>query len=216
MVARIDLILGCMFAGKSSELLRRVRCLQFIQKRILVVNHELDRGRQMHLETQGIRTHTEQVEPGIFVARLMELVDRTDFQDAQVVAVDEVQFFPDLREFVLHVEHMNKHIILAGLDGDKDRRPFGQCLDIIPLCDTVLKLHAYDMVRNDESLASFSMQLPQQAIDGNTQIQVGGSDRYAAVSRETYLRMYTSNHATAATTQHELQDSTTTTAQYTP
>ena len=45
----------------------------------------------------------------------------------QVIAVDEAQFFPDLREFSLHAADLeHKHIVLAGLDGDFQRQRFGQ------------------------------------------------------------------------------------------
>ena len=71
------------------------------------------------------------------------------YEKATVIGIDEAQFFPDLRTFVLRAEVDHKILILAGLDGDSERRPFGQILDCIPLCDTVTKLTAMDMVDKD-------------------------------------------------------------------
>ena len=49
------------------------------------------------------------------------------YQDVDVIAIDEAQFFPDLLSFCsTAADYDNKHVIIAGLDGDFKRQRFGQ------------------------------------------------------------------------------------------
>ena len=57
---------------------------------------------------------------------------------SEAIFINEAQFFPDLREFVM--THLDKHIYLYGLDGDFEQNKMGQLLDLIPHCDSVIKL----------------------------------------------------------------------------
>lgn len=59
---------------------------------------------------------------------------------SQAIFINEAQFFPDLFEFVM--AHLDKHIYLYGLDGDFQQNKMGQLLDLIPHCDSVIKLKA--------------------------------------------------------------------------
>ena len=98
--------------------------------------------------------------------------------------LDEGQFFNDLLEFVKAVERLNKIVIIAGLDGDSERKPFGKLLQCIPLCDSVVKLTALDMIKKDGTPAIFSKRIKE---DNKSRVLVGGKDLYKAVSRENYL-----------------------------
>ena len=69
----------------------------------------------------------------------------------KVIGIDEAQFFPDLKEFLLKIEHNKIKIVIAGLDGDFNRNPFGQILECIPLSNSVTKLNALDMSSKDGS-----------------------------------------------------------------
>jgi len=188
--ARVELVIGPMFSGKTTELLRRARSLSVIGKRVLFVAHSNDAQRYNDSDVSSaiqaaVRTHAHDQQTGsnvIFAGSLMDLSDR--LAEVDVVAVDEVQFFPDLVEFVLrHESRAGFTMLFAGLDGDSQRRPFGQTLNVIPLCDDVIRLHAYDTVKCDGSTAHFSLRLdPCDDV-----VQVGGSESYAAVARDTYL-----------------------------
>ena len=105
------------------------------------------------------------------------------YSTSDVIGIDEAQFFPDLLEFIKQTERDNKIIIIAGLDGDSNRKPFGQILDCIPLCDEVTKLTAMDMILKDGTPAIFTKRL----VDNSDQICVGAKNEYAAVSRMNYL-----------------------------
>lgn len=69
---------------------------------------------------------------------LYEIHDLVSFSDH--IFINEAQFFPDLYKFV--VEYQRKHIYLYGLDGDFKREPIGDILQLIPYCESVVKLSA--------------------------------------------------------------------------
>ena len=118
----IHLCLGPMYAGKTTKLLtlyfeKGGQILDYAdqESRGTVVNHNGESAPCIHLSHLHLYTG-----------------------DATLLYINEAQFFPDLIEFVR--QHETKTIYLFGLDGDFQRNPIGQLLQILPLCDTVEKL----------------------------------------------------------------------------
>jgi thymidine kinase len=177
---RIDIILGSMFSGKSTELIRRCSRLEAIGKNVLYINHSFDTRTDDY-----IQTHTQHRKIAIKVHHLFDIEEEL-FLKADVIAVDEGQFFDDLYKFVLKCETNQKTLIISGLDGDSNRKPFGQILECIPLCDSVIKLTALDMIDKDGSEAIFSMR--KKNVNQNEQVCVGANDSYLAVSRKNYIK----------------------------
>ena len=175
---RIEVILGPMFSGKSTELIRRTSCYNAIGKKVLRINHLNDTR-----TNDNIQTHSNIKKSAIKVSSLMSLVDKPIFIESDVIGIDESQFFEDLYEFIITIEPMHKIIIVAGLDGDFKRRPIGQILQIIPLCDEVIKLHAMDMVDKDGSPGIFTKRLSEN----DDLIVIGAENDYMAVSRKNYF-----------------------------
>ncbi|XP_042338599.1 thymidine kinase, cytosolic-like [Plectropomus leopardus] len=64
---------------------------------------------------------------------------------ACVIGIDEGQFFPDTVEFCEEMANLGKTIIVAALDGTFQRKPFGNILNLVPLAESVVKLHAVCM-----------------------------------------------------------------------
>uniref|UniRef100_A0A6C0KAD8 thymidine kinase n=1 Tax=viral metagenome TaxID=1070528 RepID=A0A6C0KAD8_9ZZZZ len=178
-MARYEIIVGCMFSGKSTELLRRVGRYSAIGKKVLVVNSSLDsRG-------EGTQTHSGTRTPATKVRNLMDLVDTQEYIDSEVIAVDEAQFFGDLVEFHNKcVDDNGKILIVAGLDGTSEREPFGQIHMTLCKCDSIVKLNAMDMITKDGTLAIFSKRISETW----RTIDIGGTDKYIAVSRSNYLK----------------------------
>lgn len=181
---RIEIILGCMFSGKSTEMMRRCSREEIIGKKVLYVNHEFDTR-----TGNFVQTHTQHRKDAIKLSKLNDLSDNT-FLQYDVIGIDEGQFFPDLLEFVLKCEKHNKTVIISGLDGDSNRKPFGQILDCIPLCNSVVKLTAMDMVDKDGSEGIFSLRIDD---DNKNQILVGAQDKFLAVSRKNYIQYNNNN-----------------------
>ena len=122
---RIEIILGCMFSGKSTELLRRCNRYKAIGKQILLINHENDTRTD-----NKIKTHNNVTQEAVKISKMSELFSNHNdvFNNADVIGIDEAQFFDDLHSFVEKAESYNKIIIISGLDGDSNRKPFGEIL----------------------------------------------------------------------------------------
>lgn len=180
MQARIEIILGCMFSGKSSELITRCSRYKAIGKNILMINHANDTRTE-----DNVATHSRIEAPALKVSLLNDVFSQHKelYIHADIIGIDEAQFFGDLKSFLILCEQNQKTVIIAGLDGDFNRNPFGQILECIPMCDEVVKLKALDMVNNDGTEAIFTRRL----VEGNETIMVGASDKYIAVSRNNYL-----------------------------
>ena len=117
MNTRIEIILGCMFSGKSTELLRRCNRYHAIGKRVSLINHALDTRTD-----DSIKTHDGAKSVAIKLNRLMDFINDKTYREtlytSSVIGIDEAQFFDDLVEFVIAIEKLNKIVIIAGLDGD--------------------------------------------------------------------------------------------------
>lgn len=175
-MATIELIIGSMFSGKSTELLRRCRTYLSIEKNVLVVNSSNDTRCD-----NVIKTHDNS---SINAIKLKSLKDFEFDSSIDIIAIDEAQFFPDLLDFIKKIEDKNIIILIAGLDGDSNRNKFGQILDCIPYANTVTKLHAMCASCKNGTLASFSKRLNNT----ENQIMIGANDLYAAVCRNCYLK----------------------------
>ena len=172
----LDILMGSMFSGKSTELIRRVRRQQVLDRKVMVVNHSLDeRGSGVGSK---VKTHDSSEMNAVKVAQL----DESLFEGVDVVAVDESQFFSGLREWVEAGLALGKHIILAGLDGDFQQKKFGELLDVIPLADEVIKLRALCMFCKDGTPGSFTYRNP--GVGQGEQVLVAADDSYKAVCRK--------------------------------
>jgi len=172
-MSRIDIIIGCMFSGKTTELIRRVSRYQSINKKCIIINSNTDTRNK-----EGVMTHSGNKVNAIKTQNLMDITNK--LYDIEIIGVDESQFFNDLYKFALWCECNGKVLIIAGLDGDINRKPFGQILSCIPLCDTVIKMTALD---KDGSQAIFT----RKKISNSNLVEIGESDIYEAVSRRNYL-----------------------------
>ena len=174
----VDIILGCMWSGKTTELMRRIDRYQAVNIRTLIINSNLDTR-----TGESVKSHNNLTKKALKTDLLMNIIETEEYINSQVIGIDEAQFFPDLEEFVLYSEK-HKSIIIAGLDGDSNRKPFGQILQCIPLCRSVVKLTAMDMISMDGSPAIFTKKINK--LD-DKQVSIGAEDKYVAVSRENYL-----------------------------
>ena len=177
---RVELIIGPMFSGKSTELIRRLCKYRSIDKKVFVVGHQLD---NRYVTTESICTHDKKTLQCVKVSNINDVLEMKAFKESDVVGIDEAQFFNDIRSFILSCEKMNKVFIIAGLDGDFKREPFPNVSSILPLCDTVDKLSAMCAVKKDGTPAIFS----KKKTNSNQLIDVGGKNKYIPVCREIFL-----------------------------
>lgn len=179
---RIDVIFGPMFAGKSSELLKRVEALENAGKKTTLVKSDRD----TRYSKNEIATHDGIARRCHAVNTLAELRSAVgeSYESVDVIAIDEAQFFPDLLDFCTEAsDHDNKQVLVAGLDGDFKRQRFGQVLDLIPVSDSVTKLTADCAYCGQPALFSLRIAADQR------QEVVGGADKYAPVCRHHYVSL---------------------------
>ena len=170
-----------MFSGKTSELIRECRRNLKIKRKILAINYIND---NRYSDTDYITSHNLDKVECIKVSKLSD-VNENIVRDVDCVMIDEGQFFPDLKEYVIKwCEEFKKFILVIGLDGDYKREKFGQILDLIPYCDNVYKLNALCTKCNDGTEALFTHRITHE----NSQISIG-STNYIPLCRTHYLEL---------------------------
>ncbi len=186
MSGRIELIIGPMYASKSSELIKIANRYNCINKRILAINHTLNN----RYGTQNISTHDKNIlDNCILLDKLNDVKNQDTFHniydDAEIIIIEEVQFFTDAFDFITYAaDNDHKIIIAAGLSGDFNRNPFGDILRLIPHADKITKLSALCKYCGDGTSAHFS-KLTVEKPEGN--VMVGAIEKYQAVCRKHYL-----------------------------
>ena len=114
---------------------------------------------------------------------LMPFTKTEEYKEAEVIVIEEGQFFNDLFDFVTKsVDTENKSVIVAGLDGDYLRRPFGDMLKIIPYAEEVKKLDALCLMCKDGTPAHFTKRI---GVSEKRDL-VGSNDKYI-LFRKHYL-----------------------------
>ena len=139
----LKIILGSMFAGKTSELIKEYNKHTACNFKCCIINHTVDN--RYGTDNTKMATHNNKIIECKSCTELSELFGE-DYQDEivdkyDVFLINEGQFFEDLYNCVdIIVNKRKKKVYVCGLDGDYKRKKFGSILDIIPLCDEVVKL----------------------------------------------------------------------------
>jgi len=191
----VHLIMGAMFAGKTSELLRRVREEQGKGLNVLLLKSCKD----TRYTAAHISSHSGERLPCKEASSLLHARQEwaAEYEAADVIGIDESQFFSDLTEFVTTAADVDgKHVIVAGLDGDFQRRKFGQLLDLVPMAEGVTKLHGLCMCGR---ASAFSLRM---AASDNQEL-VGGAELYRPVCRLCYNKAHTGSRLLQECTAHE-------------
>ena len=168
----LKIIMGNMFSGKTSELVRRLKRYEVIVKNILVINSSKDTRCMEHV----LRTHDNMKFECIKTNNLKEL----NYEKVDIIAIDEAQFFIGLKTFVEKALKRGKTIILTGLDGNYKQEKIGEILECIPLADKVFKLSAMCMECMDGTHGPFTKRI----VNNNEVELIGGKEMYRAVCRK--------------------------------
>lgn len=177
----LSLLIGCMFAQKTTELLRRIRRFKSIGYQVLVANYAED----TRYGTNQIASHDEESYEARSIVRLEEIRAEVESGRFQVLVIDEGQFFSDLFPMVTEwSDRLPIHILVAGLDGDSERRPFGDILRLVPWAEEVERLSAFCAICRDGTIGYFSKYVAGKK---EGQVEIGGADRYLPVCRKHFL-----------------------------
>ena len=129
--------------------------------------------------------HTGQWEACVEVERLADLeaqLGASTYAAVDVIGIDEAQFMPDLLDFCKRAADIDgKRVVVAGLDGDFLRRPFGQLAELLPLADSVDKIMAQCALCGEP--APFA----SRTVASKETYLVGGSESYRPCCRRCYL-----------------------------
>lgn len=134
----IEVITGCMFAGKTEELIRRVNVLQYANENIVVFKPVID---NRYSENEVVSHAGNRVE-SYNVDKATDILKHID-KDTDVVAIDEVQFFDDdIIKVCDHLALKGIRVMVAGLDMDFRGEPFGVIPKLMTTAEFVTKLTA--------------------------------------------------------------------------
>ena len=171
----IEVISGSMFSGKTEELLRRLKRAQFAKLEIAVFKPKIDN----RYDTQKIVSHdknTITATPVDCAKDILKLV-----KTAQVVAIDEAQFFDsDLVTVCNELANKKIRVIIAGLDMDFLGKPFGVMPQILAIAEYITKVHAICI--NCSAIANHSY---RTTTDTNL-VKLGEKEVYIALCRDCF------------------------------
>jgi thymidine kinase len=190
-VSYLELIIGPMYSGKSSQLVEIYNQCKFCNISVAVINHSID----TRYDEKLLTTHDQIKIPCIQTTKLNSIWNYSILDNhfneksnnhlilrtADVILINEGQFFKDLYSVVEDMLKCNKRVYVCGLDSDFERKKFGQMLDLIPLCDKVTKLTSLCSQCRDGTPGIFSMRLTSEK-----QQTLVGSDNYIPVCRKCY------------------------------
>ena len=174
----LELIIGPMFSGKTTRLIELYHTYKNQGKNVMVINYSADK----RYHESMLSTHDRVMIPCIFTDKLAGLttVSNSEYNAADIILINEGQFFSDLYETVFHmVETSNKYVYISGLNADFRREKFGELLELIPICDNIVYLTARCHDCNGKALHS-------HRICSSVEQVLIGSDIYVPLCRQCY------------------------------
>ncbi len=172
----IEVICGCMFSGKTEELIRRLNRAIIAKQKVEIFKPVID-NRYHEISIVSHNNSTIRSTPVNFASDISLLAGECD-----VIGIDEAQFFDDAIVDVCNaLANQGKRVIVAGLDMDFEGKPFGPMPNLLAIAEFVTKLHA--ICAQTGAPASFSFRLnnhPQR-------LMLGESGTYEARSRKAFF-----------------------------
>ena len=184
----IELICGPMYSEKTSEMVSRVRRAAYANQPAVIIKWEGDTRYEAgavvasHADVRQGSTEGSDACAAIRIATANTLGSVPIRDDETVIGIDEGQFYPDLIEQCEKWAGAGRRIIVAALDGDFARRPFGQVCGLVPMCESVEKRRGVCM-----SCRTRDSAFTQRIGESVDIILVGARESYRSVCRECYL-----------------------------
>lgn len=175
----VEVISGCMFAGKTEELIRRIKVLEFAKKNIKVFKPAIDN----RYSNTKVVSHAGSSVEAIVIEKAEDIFDYID-GNTDVVAIDEVQFFDEAVTEVCDVlAKQGKRVMVAGLDTDFRGEPFGVMPVLITEAEFVTKLTAVCNICGSPATRTQRLVNNEPASYDDETILVGASESYEARCR---------------------------------
>ncbi|MBQ9124093.1 MAG: thymidine kinase [Acholeplasmatales bacterium] len=175
----VEVIVGPMFAGKTEELIRRVKRMDYAKKNYLVFKPAID----TRYSKNEIVSHNKKALKAISISHGSD-IKRHLKKDTQAVVIDELQFFDDsLLKYVKELADQGYRVICAGLDTDFRGEPFGVVGPILAISEQVTKLTAICCCCGAEATKTQRIIEGQPAYYDDPTILVGEKENYEARCR---------------------------------
>ena len=169
----IEVITGCMFSGKTEELIRRLRRAQIAKQKVKIFKPKID----SRYSANSIVSHNEQSLPSILIEDIIEVLDHAN--DAQVIGIDEAQFFNEgIVGICNSLASRGKRVIVAGLDQDYTGKPFEPMPQLLAIAEYITKQHAICVVCGNPADKT------QRKTSDSKRVIVGAADIYEARCRK--------------------------------
>lgn len=175
----IEVICGPMFAGKTEELIRRVKRMDFAKKNYLIFKPSID---NRYAETEVV-SHNKRKVGAINVSSSKEIYNHIK-DDTQCVVIDEVQFFDaDIVEICQNLANKGMRVICGGLDCDFRGNPFEIVAHLLAMAEEVTKLTAICVCCGKEATKTQRIINGQPAKYNDPIILVGEKESYESRCR---------------------------------
>jgi len=175
----LEVISGCMFAGKTEELIRRINVLSYAKKKIKVFKPAIDN----RYSNTKVVSHAGSSVDSIVVANARDILNHVD-EKVDVVAIDEVQFFDkDIVAVCDQLANEGKRVMVAGLDMDFRGEPFNVMPILITSAEFVTKLTAVCTTCGAPATRTQRLVNGEAASYHDPIILVGASESYEARCR---------------------------------
>lgn len=172
----IEVVVGCMFSGKTEELIRRLRRAEIARQKVAVFKPKID----TRFSADHIVSHSD--------AKLKSYVVQTSKEieqlahDAQVIGIDEGQFFDvGIIEVAERLANAGKRVIIAGLDQDYRGVPFEPMPQLLAIAEYITKTLAICVVCGNPADRT------QRTTASSERVLVGAKDSYEARCRKCFV-----------------------------
>jgi thymidine kinase len=171
----IEVITGCMFSGKTEELIRRLNRARYAKQSVRIFKPRID----VRYAPDSVVSHSRQELSAENVDEAHEILDRVDGID--VVGIDEAQFLgAGVVPIAERLANDGKRVVVAGLDQDFLGRPFEPMPHLMAIAEYVTKNLAICMRCGNPADRS------QRLVRRDATVVVGGTDAYEARCRRCF------------------------------
>jgi thymidine kinase len=172
---RIEVICGSMFSGKTEELIRRINRVKIAQRHIEIFKPTVDH----RYSSQDVVSHNKSSIEATPIENSSSIL--LLYRDADVVAIDEAQFFDQgIVDVCNTLANNGVRVIIAGLDMDYQGIPFGPMPALCAIADDVYKTRAVCVRCGQLANYSFRTALSHE------QVLIGEKQEYMPLCRRCY------------------------------
>ncbi len=180
LIGSIEVVCGPMFAGKTEELIRRIRRLEYAKRNVLVFNPSVDD----RYSKSEIVSHNKTKAKAYFVDSSKEILKYIK-NDTHAVVIDEAQFFDEgIVEVAEHLADKGIRVIVGGLDRNFRGEPFGPMPKLLALAEFVTKLTAICVVSGKPATRTQRLINGSPADYHDPLVVIGGEESYEPRARE--------------------------------